>query len=40
MEKLPKIKSQDLYDLSWDMQEKKLIKLYRSVIKEIKKEKK
>lgn len=40
MKKLPKINSQDLYDLSWGMQEKKLINLYQSVMQEIKKEKK
>jgi cysteine sulfinate desulfinase/cysteine desulfurase-like protein len=34
MEELPKIKSENLYELSWQKQEEKLIKLYQKLIAE------
>ena len=34
MEELPKIKSENLYELSWQKQEEKLIKLYQELIAE------
>lgn len=40
MKELPKIKANDLYDLSWGSQEEKLVRLYEDVIKSIKEEKK
>ena len=36
MNELPKIDANDLYELSWGAQEKKLIKLYEKLIKEVK----
>ncbi|PUE63751.1 glycosyltransferase [Arcobacter caeni] len=38
METLPQINKDDLYDLSWAAQEKKLVRLYEDIIKEINKE--
>jgi glycosyltransferase involved in cell wall biosynthesis len=40
IEKLPRINTSDLYDLSWSAQEEKLVKMYKDLIESINKEKK